>query len=94
VYQVNDRKKFNRFKKDLTGSFRLYKRKVFENIIKHPLPKGYAFQMAIAVRAKSMGYSIGEVPIAFCDRMYGESKLGVNEITTYVKGLIRLFFTI
>lgn len=79
---------------DLTGSFRLYKRQVFEKIIKHPLPKGYAFQMAIAVRAKSMGYSIGEVPIAFCDRMYGESKLGVNEITTYLKGLIYLFFTI
>jgi len=26
--------------------------------------------------AKSMGYTVAEVPISFVDRVYGESKLG------------------
>jgi dolichol-phosphate mannosyltransferase len=79
---------------DLTGSFRLYKKSVLEEVVKYPLPSGYAFQMAIAVRAKSMGYSIAEVPIAFVDRLYGDSKLGPGEIFNYLKGLARLFFTL
>eukprot|EP01080_Neovahlkampfia_damariscottae_P000864 gene864-9113_t len=61
---------------DLTGSFRLYRKSVLTTIMEYDLPKGYAFQMAMAVRAKSLGYSIGEVPIAFIDRIDGESKLG------------------
>lgn len=79
---------------DLTGSFRLYRREVLEEVTKNPLPKGYAFQMAIAVRAKAMGYTFAEVPIAFVDRLYGQSKLGPDEIFTYLKGLLRLFFTV
>ena len=59
---------------DLTGSFRLYRKEVLTTIMKYELPKGYAFQMAMAVRAKSLGYSIGEVPIAFIDRIDGVSK--------------------
>ena len=37
-----------------------------------------------------MGYSIEEVPITFVDRLYGESKLGANEIVGYLKGLVNL----
>ena len=79
---------------DLTGSFRLYKRNVLESIMgqKEPLPPGYAFQMAIVVRAKALGYTVEEVPIEFVDRLFGASKLGANEIITYLKGVFRLFF--
>jgi dolichol-phosphate mannosyltransferase len=55
---------------------------------------GYVFQMEIIVRASNMGLRIGEVPITFVDRVYGESKLGAKEISQYLKGLISLFFTI
>lgn len=81
---------------DLTGSFRLYKREVFEQInkIADEIPKGYAFQMAIAVRLKAMGYKHGEVGIEFVDRLYGESKLSAKEITSYLKGVFKLFFTV
>lgn len=34
-----------------------------------------------------------QVPIVFVDRLYGVSKLGGAEITQYLKGLLRLFFT-
>lgn len=56
--------------------------------------KGYVFQMEIVVRATSMNLSIGEVPITFVDRIYGESKLGPGEIVQYLKGLWSLFMSV
>lgn len=77
---------------DLTGSFRLYRKSVMQEIVQEGLPKGYAFQMAIIVRANAKGFKMSEVPIQFVDRIYGESKMGVNEISIYLKGLLKLFF--
>ncbi|KAL9189256.1 hypothetical protein ACHAXT_011746 [Thalassiosira profunda] len=78
---------------DLTGSFRLYERAAIERILPQVGSKGYAFQMEILVRAHKAGLKIGEVPITFVDRIYGESKLGANEILLYLRGLLHLFFT-
>ena len=78
---------------DLTGSFRLYDRDVIERILPKVKSKGYAFQMEILVHARKEGMTVGEVPITFVDRIYGESKLGANEIILYLKGLLQLFFT-
>lgn len=52
---------------------------------------GYVFQMEVIVRARLKGYSVGEVPITFVDRIYGESKLGAGEIASYMIGLVNLF---
>ena len=41
-----------------------------------------------------MGYSIEEVPITFVDRIYGESKLGANEIVGYLSGIVELFLDV
>lgn len=78
---------------DLTGSFRLYERSALESILPLVESKGYAFQMEILVRAHKAGMAVGEVPITFVDRIYGESKLGANEIILYLKGLMQLFFS-
>jgi len=78
---------------DLTGSFRLYKKDVLEKLVASCVSKGYVFQMEMIVRARQQGFSIGEVPISFVDRVYGESKLGGNEIVQFVKGLLYLFAT-
>jgi len=78
---------------DLTGSFRLYKKEVLEKLVSSCVSKGYVFQMEMVVRARQLGYTIGEVPISFVDRVYGESKLGGNEIFQFVKGLLYLFAT-
>ncbi|KAI8522586.1 hypothetical protein RHMOL_Rhmol13G0007800 [Rhododendron molle] len=75
---------------DLTGSFRLYKKSVLEDVISTCVSKGYVFQMEIIVRASRKGYHIEEVPIAFVDRVYGSSKLGGSEIVEYLKGLVYL----
>ena len=76
---------------DLTGSFRLYKKSVLEKLVASVVSKGYVFQMEMIIRARQLNYTIGEVPITFVDRVYGESKLGNNEIIGFVKGLLYLF---
>ncbi|EFA06224.2 dolichol-phosphate mannosyltransferase subunit 1 [Tribolium castaneum] len=78
---------------DLTGSFRLYKKDVLEKLIKSCVSKGYVFQMEMIVRARQFNYTVGEVPITFVDRVYGESKLGGSEIFQFAKALLYLFAT-
>jgi dolichol-phosphate mannosyltransferase len=78
---------------DLTGSFRMYERRVLEEVLPQIQCKGYAFQMEIIVRSKKAGFSVAEVPITFVDRIFGESKLGATEIIMFIKGLVQLFFT-
>eukprot|EP01041_Mallomonas_annulata_P000383 gene383-696_t len=78
---------------DLTGSFRLYKREVLEDLMLSVIGRTYVFQMEVIVRARQKGYSIAEVPIVFVDRIYGESKLGASEIVSYLKGLWDLFLS-
>ncbi|KAK6939069.1 Glycosyltransferase 2-like [Dillenia turbinata] len=78
---------------DLTGSFRLYKKSVLEDIISSCVSRGYVFQMEMIVRASRKGYHIEEVPITFVDRVFGSSKLGGSEIVEYLKGLAYLLVT-
>lgn len=79
---------------DVTGSFRLYKKPVLQKVIDETKSKGYVFQMEMIVRARAMGYSIAEVPISFVDRVYGESKLGGDEIVQYLGGVWSLFIDV
>ncbi|XP_011806758.1 PREDICTED: dolichol-phosphate mannosyltransferase subunit 1 isoform X2 [Colobus angolensis palliatus] len=72
---------------------RLYRKEVLEKLIEKCVSKGYVFQMEMIVRARQLNYTIGEVPISFVDRVYGESKLGGNEIVSFLKGLLTLFAT-
>jgi len=79
---------------DLTGSFRLYKKQVLQKVIESTESKGYTFQMEMMVRAKAMGCTVAEVPISFVDRVYGESKLGGDEIVEYAKGVLTLWLKV
>lgn len=67
---------------------------MIEKLIREATSKGYVFQMEILVRARAANYTIAEVPITFCDRVFGESKLGGDEIVQYAKGVWNLFVTI
>lgn len=75
---------------DLTGSFRLYKIDSFRRIMKDMQAKGFVFQMEVIVRAKKMGLDVREVPITFVDRLFGQSKMGSDEIFQYLQQLWRL----
>ncbi|XP_066243594.1 dolichol-phosphate mannosyltransferase subunit 1 isoform X2 [Saccopteryx leptura] len=72
---------------------RLYRKEVLQKLIEKCVSKGYVFQMEMIIRARQLNYTIGEVPISFVDRVYGESKLGGNEIVSFLKGLLTLFAT-
>lgn len=78
---------------DVTGSFRLYRRPLLHRLIKQAISKGYVFQMEILVRARHEGATIGEVPITFCDRVFGDSKLEGGEIIGYAEGVWNLWRT-
>ncbi|XP_062567969.1 dolichol-phosphate mannosyltransferase subunit 1-like [Saccostrea cucullata] len=78
---------------NVTGSFRLYKKDVLQKLVNSCISKGYVFQMEMIIRARQFGFTIGEVPITFVDRVYGESKLGGSEIVQFFKGLMYLFAT-
>ncbi|CAH7690670.1 family 2 glycosyltransferase [Phakopsora pachyrhizi] len=79
---------------DVTGSFRLYRTTILKKLMEQTTSKGYVFQMEIIVRARAMGCSIGEVPITFVDRLYGDSKLGKDEILGFVKGVWELLWSV
>jgi dolichol-phosphate mannosyltransferase len=64
---------------------------MLQNVITKVQSKGYVFQMELIVLAKSMGYSVAEVPITFVDRVYGDSKLGGDEIIQYAAGVLNLW---
>ena len=46
---------------DLTGSFRLYRKTVLQQLIECCVSKGYVFQMEMIVRARQLNYTVGEV---------------------------------
>jgi dolichol-phosphate mannosyltransferase len=77
---------------DATGSFRLYRKAVFDGLVSACTSKGYVFQMEIIVRAVRAQLRIAQVPIIFVDRIYGESKLGGQEIALFAKGVLQLAF--
>lgn len=41
--------------------YRLYKKEVLQKLVESCVSKGYVFQMEMIVRARQLGYSIGEV---------------------------------
>lgn len=75
---------------DLTGSYRLYKKQVFTELISKVKSNGYSYQMEILYLASINNYKVAEIPIVFHEREYGESKLGSKEIYGFAKAVITL----
>ena len=62
--------------RDLTGGFKCYRREVLERIDLDAIhSRGYAFQIETTFRAIRAGFRVCEVPITFCDRRNGSSKM-------------------
>jgi len=61
---------------DLTGGFKCFKREVLESIHLDTIKTaGYAFQIETTYRAIQKGFKVVEMPIIFCDRTVGQSKM-------------------
>jgi dolichol-phosphate mannosyltransferase len=74
---------------DLTSSYRVYSRDVFETIVKKSVADGFAFQIEAAFWSKRHCASTPEVPIVFHDRAKGRSKFNLHEIFAFAWILVR-----
>jgi dolichol-phosphate mannosyltransferase len=79
---------------DMTGSFRIYRKSLFQNLTKGIKNNGFAFMMEIMIRAKELGSKIEEIPITFVDRLMGKSKIEPREIVIYFWSVVKLYFTL
>jgi dolichol-phosphate mannosyltransferase len=74
--------------RDLTGGFKCWRREALATVLREPLAlQGYGFQIELTHRAVRAGFAVAEVPIAFCDRRAGESKLGAATIGEALLGV-------
>ena len=79
--------------RDSTAGFVAYKRDVLEAIDLDAVRFiGYAFQIEMKFRAKRLGYKITEVPISFCDRVLGTSKMSLDIFNEAFLGVIKMRF--
>lgn len=62
--------------KDVTGGFRIWKRKVLETIpLDEVRSNGYVFQVEMAYITQKLGFRFVEIPIHFNERVAGQSKM-------------------
>lgn len=79
--------------KDSTAGFVAYRREVLEAIDLDAVRFiGYAFQIEMKFRAKRLGYRISEVPISFCDRVLGTSKMSLDIFNEAFLGVLKMRF--
>ncbi|HNQ49901.1 MAG TPA: polyprenol monophosphomannose synthase [Candidatus Omnitrophota bacterium] len=74
--------------KDWTSGYRVFKRTVLEHIALDSISsKGYLFQIEVLHNCVRQRYAVAEVPIRFCERKKGRTKLGLMEIWEAVWGV-------
>lgn len=65
--------------RDITTGFRCFNRRVIETLnFSNINCKGYGFLTEVVFQVSRLGFSIGEFPIIFRDRILGESKMGLS----------------
>ena len=61
---------------DATSGYRVYRAPLLEELLRRPFAAdGYGFQVELVLRSHRLGYAVGEAPITFRDRAFGESKI-------------------
>ncbi|PCJ82068.1 MAG: dolichyl-phosphate beta-D-mannosyltransferase [Bacteroidetes bacterium] len=79
--------------KDSTAGFVGYRSEVLRAIDLDAVEFiGYAFQIEMKLRAKRKGFHIVEVPISFCDRVLGTSKMSMDIFREAFLGVLKMKF--
>ena len=77
--------------KDPTAGFVCYRRKVLETINLDEIHYvGYTFQIEMKFVAWKLNFKLKEVPILFCDRIYGTSKMNKSIVKEGILGVLKL----
>ena len=78
--------------RDCTAGFRAYRRYVLETIRPETVKAdGYSYLVEMLYRCERQGFTVGEVPIVFADRVRGRSKISQREIFKAMGTVARLF---
>lgn len=79
---------------DYTNGYRCYSRAAAELVVEHcgKIGKGFISLSEILVQLYFNGYSVGEIPTRFINRVRGESSVNHKEITNALTGLFKIYF--
>ena len=78
---------------DATAGFRLYRREVLNSMpLDEIFSSGYSFLVEMLFLCQRRGWQIGEVPIIFEDRRFGQTKISRNEVIKAQYTVWRLFW--
>jgi dolichol-phosphate mannosyltransferase len=78
---------------DLTGGFKCFKREVLVAIdLNNIRTAGYAFQIEMTYRALQQDFNVVEIPIVFCDRTVGQSKMSKAIVLEAVIKVLQMRF--
>lgn len=76
--------------RDITGGYRAYRSAALRVITAQEIAsQGYCFQIDLARRAVTLGYTVREVPITFVERVRGESKMNRSIVIEAVTRVAR-----
>jgi dolichol-phosphate mannosyltransferase len=77
--------------RDVTSGFRCYRAALAAELLAQPIvSNGYAFQEETLFYAERLGYKVVETPIVFRDRLHGQSKLSLKEVTQFFSIIVTL----
>jgi glycosyltransferase involved in cell wall biosynthesis len=77
--------------RDCTAGFRCYRREVLQSIdLDRIFSNGYSFLVEMLYKCQRLGYTFGETPILFEDRLKGDSKISQEEIYRAMYTVLRL----
>jgi len=78
---------------DTSHSFRMFKKKVFDDVKSHLKYEGNVFLIEFLYFAVKKGYKVSELPIIYGRRIYGKTKLSVlKEGLRYLYYIVQLRF--
>ena len=76
---------------DCTAGFRAYRRQVIDSIpLEQIRSNGYSFLVEMLYHCQRRGFRVGETPIIFEDRRFGQSKISQQEIIRAMRTVFRL----
>lgn len=76
--------------RDYTSNFRIYSRRLIDEILAHKLDDSYDWVVESIALAKMKGFKVVEVPIVFINRERGSSKLGILDIVKWFSNVMRI----
>ena len=80
--------------KDSTNSFRLFSRKVLNEINQFESQKGFTLCFEITAKAHRLGYKMIEIPATWCERKIGDSRFKLlSFLPPYIKWLVYIIKT-